>query len=349
MHHPTPVYGGDEWPARDVVQRMSLRTELAILVTTMFAAGAAAQVPFQHGDVIVSGYSIAADPRYADALMAVYDARGQFQRYLLPRTPLGIGDPQFDAHGRLFVPISGRLAILSPDGWVQSEVYGNTFGFEHFTLNQAGTAFGLLHGSGPTITELHSDGTLRSFDAADLFAMGVDLAADQCTLFVSGYKYVDHQPVGEIAVLDVCDPARPVTRVFTLPVFDPGPVRILPDGDLVVGTDRGLSDQRLVIVSSTGVVRRVFPIRATAIAIDPGGTSAWIVGEEGISKIALDTGATLIGPLPSPFDYRIEGVAVRGEARAAIPPAEVPALDPRCLAALTLVLLAAGVFAHRAA
>jgi hypothetical protein len=318
------------------------RSALVLAVAILLAASASAQLAFQPGDVIVSGYSVAANPATLDARMAIYDAHGQFQRFLLPRTPLGIGEPEFDGFGRLFVPISGRLAIVSPAGAVQSEVYGHGCCIEFFALDKVATAFGLFGGGGAGINEVHPDGTLRYFDVADLHVMGDDLASDQCTLFVSGYKDVNQHSVGHIAAVNVCDPARPVTRMFQLPVPYPGPVRVLPDGDLLVGSHPGLSgpDDRLVKVSPTGTVHALFPIRATAIAVDPSGTSAWIVTPAGISKIALDSGATLLGPIPSPFDYAIEGIAVRGEARAAIPPLNVPALDPRGVAILALALIA---------
>lgn len=327
---------------------MRTRAVIGILGALLLGTRASAQQQDALGDVVVSGYSVSANPMYLDARMVVYGSNGAFKRELLPRTPLYIGEPQFDANARLFVPISGRLAIVAPDGSSQREVYGSPCCFEFFALNKTGTAFGLFGGA-DGVLELRPDGGLRSDAVPDMHLQGVDLDADQCTLFVTGYTDVNHHSVGQVAEVNVCDPARPVRSLFSLPIPYPGPVRILPDGDLLIGSmfALGSAGDPLLKVGRDGTVHRSYPIRTWAMAVDDGGRSAWIVTPAGISKLDLASGNTLIGPIASPFDYSTEGIAVRGAGRAAIPPVAVPALGLGGLVALAAMLIAVALLVHR--
>jgi hypothetical protein len=168
---------------------------------------------------------------------------------------------------------------------------------------------------------------------------GLDLAADQCTLFIIGGPYIRRY--------DVC-------RGTFLPDFAMvapfGGLRVLPDGGVIFA-----NVTHLVRLNSAGVVTRTYTLplweeyftQLAAIALADGGTTVWVT-QNGCMRIAdhidLKTGALLEShrmslDLPtSVVPWSVWTAAIDGAADVeAVPAASTYAL----LALATLIVMAA--------
>jgi hypothetical protein len=162
---------------------------------------------------------------------------------------------------------------------------------------------------------------------------GLDLSADQCTLSFAQFKTV--------ARYDVCHNTA-LGTFATLPanVGTVTAIRILPDGSLLVAHIAGVTH-----VSASGIPIQTYGFPTDSLALDRDGASFWSAQGTSIFKIAIDTGAVLLGPINT--GYTVLGIGVVGEPRAAVSPAAIaaiPALSPT----MSLLLLA-GVIAIAAA
>ncbi|HEX6095844.1 MAG TPA: hypothetical protein VF432_05935 [Thermoanaerobaculia bacterium] len=133
--------------------------------------------------------------------------------------------------------------------------------------------------------------------ASDLRVRGIDLAADQCTLFYAA--------AGLVGTVNVCTG----TAGATFPVIGtPEDLRILPNGDLLVA-----SQSALTRYAPSGAVVQQFEMMALSVALDVDPRYAWVGGWD-LRRIDLATGATV--EVLSTYGA-VTSISVVGEPRAA--------------------------------
>lgn len=163
----------------------------------------------------------------------------------------------------------------------------------------------------------------------------IDLAADQCTLFIGA-------PDG-VRRLNVCSGT-------SLPPFPAAGqvVRVLPDGGLLV-THMGAPIRRY---SAEGLLVRTYAVSQliTAIALVNNGTAAWyaVPCSEVFVELDLETGATrTVAPTEAVEPNSIVPYHGWSAALGAFHLATVPALSPATLMALAILLVALALIRMR--
>jgi hypothetical protein len=183
-------------------------------------------------------------------------------------------------------------------------------------------------------------------------ANDIDLAADQCTMLILGHANAEPYRA-EIARYDVCRgvelPSLPIadgvlTATYVGFGFSPRQFRILRGGSMLIP-----DGDRVVLLDAAGRLLRTYRIgmsdssQVQGVALDPDGTSFWLVMQRGLYRVDLRTGGVLRGPFQTYGG--INGLAVSGEPRAAItaPPVSVPTFSTFPLLALATILVAVAV------
>jgi streptogramin lyase len=133
--------------------------------------------------------------------------------------------------------------------------------------------------------------------ASDLRVEGIDLAADQCTLFYAA--------TGVIGTVNVCNGTAGAS--FTI-AGTPEDLRILPNGDLLVA-----SRTHVTRYDPAGAVLQQFEMLAWSVALDVDPRYAWVGGWD-LRRIDLATGATV--EVLSTYGA-VTSISVVGEPRAA--------------------------------
>jgi hypothetical protein len=133
--------------------------------------------------------------------------------------------------------------------------------------------------------------------ASDLHVQGIDLAADQCTLFYAA--------TGLVGTVNVCTGAAGAT----FPVSGtPEDLRILPNGDLLVASQAALTRY-----APSGAPLQQFEMMALSVALDVDPRYAWVGGWD-LRRIDLATGTTV--EVLSTYGA-VTSISVVGEPRAA--------------------------------
>jgi hypothetical protein len=139
---------------------------------------------------------------------------------------------------------------------------------------------------GNTIERRAPSGSLRRSASLGVTSVNAaDLDADQCTLVFTAAKTV--------GAFDVCT-FQPLPPIFTA-TTDQQAVRILPDGTLLVGDDLNTR-----IINRSGTVVSTIAGGASALALSPDGSLAWLSGNSGIRSYDLHSGiaSTPVNLLP---------------------------------------------------
>ena len=308
-----------------------LLTELAFL---LFAAPLLGQ-GFTPGDVLLDGpYS---GPPTPEARLLVLHAGSNVPAQVISTTTAG--------YFRILVDRAGYAYLLRTFDIQKVDAAGNVLGTWTRPVSirsavfRADGALVVTHGSDSRVEILDSNGnTIQSFDT--LFTGSgdeIDLAADQCTLYVAGGLYVSRYDIcRQVRLPDLTQLADPTTDL-----------RLLASGDLLVATagsnaGDGLGS-RVYRLSPTGVVLRTYAISSSKLAVSSDGGSFWVVSFNGGSVSQVDLSAATVLRTLSFASFGIQNVGVVGEPRAAIN-AAVPALSPFVLGALALLLIMIAAF-----
>jgi hypothetical protein len=185
---------------------------------------------------------------------------------------------------------------------------------------------------GNTIERRAPSGSLRrSTSLAGVTSItAADLDADQCTLLYTAGKTV--------GAFDVCN-FQPLPPIFTA-TTDQQAVRILPDGTLLIGDNLNTR-----IINRSGSVVTTIAGGASAIALSPDGSLAWLSGSSGIRSYDLRSGIASTPVTSLPWNTNVVALAVYegwSSARGATSVASIPMTSPLFLALLCIALALAG-------
>jgi len=290
----------------------------------------AAEAGFRIGDVVIGANRSGYPNHVQGSTLAWFRADGSFQSTLAVTTSNTLGDAAFDPLGNLYAVYTDNLADVIRLFDRKSGAYlGNVGNFTNpphpgacaITFDASGAPW-LATGTscekcytsalvqlGPNGEFVHEDGVpwLQ-------YMGGIDLAQDQCTMYVaaqSGRPGYTH-PV--IARHDIC-------RDHFLPDFlttaAPAGFRILPDGGVLA-----TSGTKIDRLDADGILTQQYGMPGcvswSSIALDPDRTSFW-GGCSNIGAVRFDlrSGSVVGSPIPSP-DKVVVVVAVVGEPRAAL-------------------------------
>ncbi len=311
---------------------------ILILAMLIFAVSADAQQHafFQNGDIIAGGLT---------PVMFVADGRfdwflpdGALNKRMAAPFNEWPSDFAFDSAGNLYSPTFFTVRIFDATGrFARNFPRFPANWFTGIVFDKQGNAY---------ISGSFNTGNLAKVDAAGnllrTFALpsgiGVfDLAADQCTIFYSSGN--------RIFRYDVCN-AAPLPDFVSIP--EPGRLRILPDGTLLVA-----SSESLLRVNGSGAIVQSYQVpirlivRARGIALDVDGRSFWTTSDDMALKFDIASGAVLASFRSS--DYSFLALTVVGEPRAALVggPAPIPVLSMWMLVVLTCCLAVAGTISAK--
>jgi hypothetical protein len=298
---------------------------------TLCATGSAAQT-FRTGDMLLGGCCGGYPTN--DARLLVLRAGNSMPQQIL--TDSGVGYLKILTDRAGFAYILRNFDIQKVDGagnvlatWPQPFIpYSGVLRSDNSMI--------VTHGNDDNIETLDSTGNvLASFDSFGSQGQ-IDLASDQCTLYRTAGNYVERY--------DVCSGVR----LSDLPAFLP-PVttdlRILPNGDLLVAAFA--SGFHVYRISPAGAIVRDYPVDTSEIAVSVDGTSFWSIAHDGSSISEIDLNSGTVRQTISVPQFHIRSVAIVGEARAALPPVNVPALSRVLLATLAMLLAAIAIVKTR--
>lgn len=292
-----------------------MRVASALLPLLLSVAPAAAQ-PLERGDVVVSSATSGAPSR-----ILVYRNDGTFKRELASITPDIFRESLFQRN-LLHVPTQPRVRIFDPNGTALPAIEVPLL--VYLSPAADGSIVG-ASGSGE-LFHFNADGTLRySRDTvilAEPRAHGVDLAADQCTLFANSGS--------AIVSWNICDNTswRLVSPI--MPFFGTA-LRVLPNGSFLMAyrTDVALLD-------SGGNTIRTYGIPGVSLALDVDRTSFWVGAGGSLLKVDIATGTILQNIT---VGEAVSFLSVVGEPRAALQASSIPTMQPLMIAILGVALL----------
>jgi hypothetical protein len=202
-------------------------------------------------------------------------------------------------------------------------------------VDAAGTVYVIATaGVAPSLIEISPAGTLVSNQPFPYSPVSIDLAADQCTLFVA-------DGTSNVRRYDVCA-NTPLANFVSLPFGSTGSfLRILPDGGIVVS----LSTGNIVRYDAAGTLVRTYDLElyfSGALALGNGGMTllAGADCERRVIELDLATG-TVLREIPQQFvDRARDIVSARGFTAAigALAASDVPLRGPLFLLTLGLAL-----------
>ncbi|MEO8034106.1 MAG: hypothetical protein ABI837_06700 [Acidobacteriota bacterium] len=237
------------------------------------------------------------------------------------------GEPLAEPGGTILLPHNYTIERLQQDGSMLAN-----FGYrDEYPFRLSESAGGKVYGGGLgtfVSAQTGPSGVVQRLDTIGGGFGGLDLAADQCTLYFT-------IPSG-VWKLDVCHGGSPLALSTSLPSPSPGGIRVLTNGDILVADRTSL----LRLDPAENIVRN-YGLPANYVALDSSGATAWIASARTITRINLTTGA-VIGV---PFDTGsgIYGISTIGEWRAATAAATIPALTGTGFLLLCLALGLLGI------
>jgi hypothetical protein len=325
------------------------RTWLAAAIVLMvLSAGSSDAQLFTPGDVVISGIR----PSDNQGVVNLFRPDGTFATTVRSGN-FNASDAAFNAAGQLHLAM-GAVMVLDPMGnfvrFMQT-VPGSSL-VESLTFARDGRVI-LLSGSFRVFMYAPNDALLAQYPFADTGwgLAAIDLAADQCTLYFAGRSPSDHAALGRV---NLCSggPLEPVV-LYEFPgigIF-PTALRILPSGQLLVGFHTPTGPVHLF--DRSGTLVRTYATPGPNLAIAPDGRSFWaggigagpVLGRR-VVRVDIATGAILQTIDPG---SGISSIAVVGDPRAALADtaSDIPAVDPRGLAVLALLLAVAATVVVR--
>jgi hypothetical protein len=291
-----------------------LKQLVALAFVASLPAAGQSWVP---GDVVVSGDVVTCcNPFTSTGKVLLFDSAGVFKAELRSTLGTGFGQLSFGPDGMLY-GTAGGVDRINPDGTAAHFTPINPLNIRSFTFNRQGELFA-TNSFDNTITKYSAAGAFQSsITPGGLSPFAIDLAADQCTLSVSGPSQLARYDICTQSLISLIDPGSGLPASV---------IRTFPDGSVLVNSP---SFRRMrfdgSVVQSYAQPAALFTVASL--------NTAWIAGTNTISKMDLVTGATLIPPISTGLS-NIYGIAVVGEVHAAtVPP--IPAMG-----ALTLLILA---------
>lgn len=307
------------------------------LVVSLITAPAVSQT-FAPGDVVVSVQAPGPTPTQSSDKVLWFDANGTFKGVLYNQNPITrLIETGFGPGGALYIGLEGYLRRLAPDGTVSGS---SPFIEPHrFTFAADGRIYTSFQTGGEIINEVDSSLQLTdTFNRAPERIEGVDLAADQCTLF-----YATYSPAATIGRFNVCS-GTPLPAFVTETGIFYGAIRLLSGGGML--HSRGFD---IVRRDNIGTVVQTYP-NYRLIALDPDRRSFWTTRGLSLYKIDIATGAVVLGPIAVGNDtVNIWSITVFGEPRAALDShtADVPSLTGWSLLMLVSLIGVAAVLRMR--
>ena len=290
---------------------------------------------WQAGDLLVSGKAdTIAVPFSFKGKLLLFSPTGQLKAMVRTMPNAAYGELAVGPSGDVFAVSDGTIAELDQTG-APTNTFARSPNFARsITVNRGGSFFASTVFGSSNVLFYSRSGQLQStrdLGASFLGITAIDLAPDQCTLFLASN-------LAQVGRYDVCRGA--VLPALVSGGSGPAPfsLRSLADGSVLVG---GLNLQR---VDASGTVIHQYGQAAGRIAL-AGDDSAWISSGTSISKINLTTGAALVGPVDTGLET-INGMAVVGQVGAAAA-ASVPALSVTLLLCLAVSVAILGIWRLR--
>ena len=278
----------------------------AALSLVLLTAIAPAAPAFLRGDVLVS---------VPDGTVQQFAPDGEFVASLVTGSDYETLGSAFDGAGRLYVAgyLADSVFAFSPDGAPLGQIGGPYSSPTAITFDAAESFYVAQGVAGGELLKLDATGTPLATHSLELDAggvLGIDLAADQCTLY---YASTGRQ----IKRFDVCAGAQ-LPDFALLPDGTATAVRLLADGGALVAA--GVAIHRL---GPTGTIVQTYDAPAaetwTALALDPDGPAFWgadqVTGT--VARFELAT-ADVVSSFNATAGFAsVYGLSVAGEPRAA--------------------------------
>lgn len=298
---------------------------IALLPTAAFA------VSFAPGDILFAGIPFTYLGVRFSAFIDRYDATGFFQEPV----PIVLWSAPLDAIslGRdVILGGESALTVIHRDG--SATKLGDAQDAGALAVSAIGDLY-VAERSSIRLVPL-SGGTARQFTvpSENPYVSAMDLQRDQCTML-----YGSDGPT--VQRYDICT-STALPAFARLSSGDVYSIRVLLDGDVLVGTSKGM-----IRFDSSGQIRQSYApaLNIARITVVPGEQSVW-VATPALAKIDLSSGA-IVGPLPEPR-YRASwhpALIVIGDQRASQTPlpSAIPTLSwlPSLLVIGTLIVLGA--------
>lgn len=333
----------------------SLTSRVAVLALCIISAAAAARATFSTGDVAVATASGVPGSEFLSGEVRLFTSAG---------VPVG-GMPTtgvpfsavFDAGQRLWFSTwsGGGRSTASTEVWATRTSRDSlmAFGGSSAVFDAAGNLYVLTDWltAPPTSLRKYSPAgsLLATYTLAGREPINIDLAADQCTMYVF---YVFGAPA--IGRYDVCSR----TELTDVPIVPDAfadtfshvrQFRVLADGSLLVPFG-----SHVARIHSNGTVLQTYTVPAAlagteyaAVALDPTGTSFWLATRGQVPRVFLiDLASGVVRSGPTSIGGPVEAVVVSGERRAALllAPAPTPTLSSVGLVALATALLVIAIY-----
>jgi hypothetical protein len=231
-----------------------LANVVLILIGILIVPTDAIALQLSVGDLLVSG------TQQGIAVVNVYHNGSLAAQYSFP--DYSLSDLNFGRDGNVYLSAGLSVLKLGPDGSVLATAGPDTLIPQGLAFDNSGDLL-VADSLGQTVRRYGPFGSLRTtYDLGGGGPKGIDLAADQCTLYFTDFT-------SGIRRWDLClNQARqnvPVSLPFPLATA----IRVLPEGTLLVADGIGGA----IIVTADGSVVRSFPVTAQFLALTPTGTS----------------------------------------------------------------------------
>jgi hypothetical protein len=298
---------------------MKLLTTLLALTLLLGAGGAASAQPFAAGQIVANAARVPPQPDFPYEQLQLFSPTGAFLRSLGSPSTIYFTDFLTTPAGEL-LGAAGAIWRIGPDGSRSAPVpplIGASNDAQFFTMDAAGN----LYLAQTFEVEKFSPAGVRLATYPVAFAMhGIDLAADQCTLF-----YIAGSGIG---TYNVCT-AQPGVTFPSLP--GAYMVRVLPDGSVLILSNGGIRR-----FSPSGTLLREYGAGGV-FDLTPDASAAIFLSGGNIVRLDLSSGATQV--LAATGEISFSGVGViRGYRAALVAAAPVPALSTCVLVGLAAML-----------
>lgn len=306
---------------------------LFLSIALLLSSTAVAAVPtLERGDVLVSTFA-QPTPQSEVTRILVYSPSAVLKGELISSAD-DLRETLY-RNGDVYIATTTGIQRINANGQISAYA---TFSNPVWLSPAADGRIIAANGSGE-IYQVDRQGTPRLMQEARVGyipAHGLDVAADQCTVYYAGSS--------RLVIWDVCRNSEPAP--FGELRFDPtqAALRLLGDGTFIVTY---LSD--IFHVDSSGNTIRSYGIPSRGIALDVGGTAFWAGAGSTVFKIDVATGA-ILARADVPGSPAIQYLGVVGEPRASLLAAQaaaVPALSGWGLALFLSTILVVAILRLR--